>query len=66
MDNLSKYKVDKDRIRHIFKYMEYDALSERQEYLVIKYEEWFLKHHSLTQPQMETLEDIFKQAAENI
>ena len=31
-----------DRIKHIFKYMEYDALTEAQEKLVIDYEEFFL------------------------
>jgi len=59
-------RVTGDRIPHIFKYMEYDALSEGQHNLVIKYEEFYLKNKYLTTNQMEVLEDIFKQAAENI
>jgi hypothetical protein len=55
-----------DRIKHIFKYMEYDALTDAQHNLVIKYEEFYLRNKYLTEPQYDTLEDIFKQAAENI
>lgn len=53
-----------ERIKHIFKYLEYDAVNDAQHDLIISYEEQFNRKGHLTDPQIEVLEDIFKQAAE--
>lgn len=56
---------DKDeRIKHIFQFMEYGELSEKQLDLVISFEDYWKKRDFLTESQYEILEDIFKQAAE--
>lgn len=55
-----------DRIKHIFKYMEYDALTDAQHDLVVSFEDQFNRTGSLSDRQEEILEDIFRQAAENI
>jgi hypothetical protein len=56
--------MTEERIKHIFKYMEYGALSEAQENLIISFEKQFEERGSLSERQYEILEDIFKQAAE--
>jgi Na+/phosphate symporter len=54
----------RDRIEHIFKYMEYDHISDAQHDLVISFESQFKERGSLSDRQFEVLENIFKQAAE--
>ena len=54
----------KERIKHIFKFMEWDVLTDRQFELVESFEEQFNRSGSLSERQMEILEDIFKRAAE--
>jgi hypothetical protein len=54
----------KDRIEHIFKFMEYDQLTDAQHSLVESFEEQFERRGSLSDRQVEILEDIFERAAE--
>ncbi len=54
-----------ERIEHIFKYMEYEAINDAQHDLVIKYESFYDRNGYLSDAQLEVLESIFKQAAEN-
>jgi len=56
---------DLERIKHIFKFMEYDAITERQHALIISFEEQFERRGDLSERQMGILEDIFRRAAEN-
>jgi hypothetical protein len=56
--------MDDDRIEHIFNYMEWDHLTERQLEMIISFEKQFTQFRRLSPRQIETLEDIFKQAAE--
>jgi len=53
---------DKARAEHIFKFMEYDNLSDAQHDLIISFEEQFKRRGSLSERQMEILEDIFERA----
>lgn len=50
---------EKDRIEHIFKFMAYDNLSDAQHDLIISFEEQFKRRGSLSERQVEILEDIF-------
>lgn len=54
--------MDQARIEHIFKFMEYDALSDAQHDLVVSFETQFEKRGSLSERQSEILEDIFAKA----
>lgn len=58
--------MDKDKIKMMFKLMEYDYLSEKQHELIISFEEQFNRKGYLTEPQFYILEDIFKKAAESV
>ena len=53
-----------DRIEHIFKFMEYDQLTDAQHDLVMSFEEQFKNKDYLSERQIEILEDIFRKAAE--
>jgi hypothetical protein len=53
-----------ERIKHIFKYMEWNSLTESQHDLIVSFEDQFNRRGYLTDRQNEILEDIFKQAAE--
>ena len=55
---------DNDRIEHIFKFLEYDQLTDAQNSLVESFEEQFERRGSLSDRQVEILEDIFERAAE--
>lgn len=55
--------IDKERIKHIFRFIKFGALSEAQENLVINFEEQFLDRGRLSDRQVEILEDIFRRAA---
>jgi len=55
---------DNDRIEHIFKFLEYDQLTDAQHSLVESFEEQFERRGSLSDRQVEILEDIFERAAE--
>jgi len=55
---------DNDRIEHIFKFLEYDQLTDAQHSLVESFEEQFERSGSLSDRQVEILEDIFERAAE--
>ena len=52
-----------ERIEHIFKFMEYDYLTDAQMDLVVSFESQFENRGSLSDKQIEVLESIFKQAA---
>ena len=52
-----------ERIEHIFKYMEYDNLSDAQHDLIISFENQFQAKGHLSDKQYEILEDIFKRVA---
>lgn len=54
----------RDRIEHVFKFMEYDQLSDAQHSLVISFEQQFKRRGDLSPRQLEILEDIFRYAAE--
>lgn len=56
--------MDKDRIEHIFKFMEYDELTGAQHDLVISFERHFKRCGFLSERQFEILESIFARAAE--
>ena len=58
--------MDSDRIQHIFNFMEWDYLSDRQLDLIINLENQWKKHGGLSQAQFDMLEDIFARAAENV
>lgn len=58
--------MDKERIRHIFKFMEYDELTDSQMNLVVSFEKQFQRSGRLSDRQIEILEDIFQQAAEKV
>ncbi len=53
-----------ERIKHIFRFMNFDGLMEAQENLVISFEEQFLNRGTLSDRQLEILEDIYRRAAE--
>ena len=53
---------EKERIEHVFKFMEYDNLSDAQHDLVESFEEQFQRRGSLSERQVEILEDIFEKA----
>lgn len=55
--------IDKERIKHIFQFINLGALSKVQENLVISFEEQFLERNKLSERQIEILEDIFRKAA---
>jgi hypothetical protein len=55
---------DKERVEHIFKFMEYDILTDAQHDLIESFEKQFNQRGSLSDRQFEILEDIFKWAAE--
>jgi len=54
----------RDRAEHIFKFMEYDQLTDSQHDLILDFETQFERRGWLSDRQMDILEDIFKQAAE--
>ena len=58
--------MNDDRIKMMFKLMEYDYLTERQHNLIISFEKQFLRYGRLSELQLETLESIFEQAAEKV
>lgn len=58
--------MDKERIRHIFKFMEYDEITDSQMNLVVSFEKQFQRSGRLSDRQIEILEDIFQQAAEKV
>ncbi len=55
--------MDKEKVKMMFKLMEYDVLSEAQHDLVISFEKQFQSWGGLSGRQCEILEDIFKKAA---
>ena len=57
--------TQEDRILHIIQFMEYDVLSDNEHDWVVKFEDKFNKYGSLSEREMEILEDIFKRASEN-
>jgi hypothetical protein len=52
------------RIEHIFKYLDYEKLTDGQERLVISFHDQYLAKGYLSQRQEEVLEDIFRRANE--
>lgn len=54
----------RERVEHIFRFMEYDVLTQSQLNLIESYERQYMEGGYLTPRQMEVLESIFKQAAE--
>ena len=58
--------MHEDKIRMMFKLMEWDQLTDDQHKLVISYEKQFDEKGSLSVKQAETLESIFEQAASKI
>jgi hypothetical protein len=55
--------MDEDKIKMMFKLMEYDYLSEKQLDLVASFDRQFLKNGRLSEAQEEILADIFEKAA---
>ena len=53
-----------DRIEMMFKFMEYDNLTDNQHELIISFEEQYDNRGNLTDTQIDILSDIFKKAAE--
>lgn len=54
---------DKERIEHIFKFMAYVNLTDAQHDLIESFEKQFNQRGSLSERQLEILEDIFERAA---
>jgi hypothetical protein len=52
------------RIEHIFKFMEWDVLTDAQHDLIVSFENHYRLKGRLTKSQMEILEDIFDKANE--
>jgi hypothetical protein len=55
--------TDEARIEHIFKFMEWDNLTDAQHSLIESFEEQFERYGSLSERQIEILEDIFERSA---
>jgi len=55
--------MEREKIKMMFKLMEYDYLTDPQHDLVISFEEQFTNRGSLTARQFEILSDIFEKAA---
>jgi hypothetical protein len=55
--------TDEARIEHIFKFMEWDNLTDAQHSLIESFEEQFERSGSLSERQIEILEDIFERSA---
>lgn len=51
-----------ERIKHIFKFMEYDNLTDAQHDLIISFEKYFERWGKLSEKQIEILEGIFEKA----
>lgn len=58
--------MSKERIKHIFKFMEYDYLTDRQMSFVVSLEKYFKRNGYLKPAQLEALEDIFEKTAEKV
>jgi len=54
--------TDEARIEHIFKFMEWDNLTDAQHSLIESFEEQFERSGSLSERQIEILEDIFERS----
>lgn len=52
----------KERIKHLFKYMEYDYLTDKEHDLVVGFEAQFNKNGKLSERQLEILESINSRA----
>jgi hypothetical protein len=52
------------RIEHIFKFMEYDALTDWEDNFVANVETFYEDNNYLTGKQYDKLEEVFKRAAE--
>lgn len=57
--------VDEKRIEHIFKFLEYDSLSEKTHDLIISFENQWRKNGKLSERQIEVLEDIYRKTSSN-
>ena len=53
-----------ERIEMMFRWMDYDYLSDKQHDFIISLEKYYNKHGFLTVAQADALESIFRQAAE--
>jgi hypothetical protein len=53
-----------ERIEHIFKFMEYDNITDSEHDWVVRLEEWWEDEGYLTKKQVKILEDIFKRGNE--
>jgi hypothetical protein len=58
MQNLSQKQID--RIEHIFDFMEYDYITDKQHDLVLSYSNQFERRRWLSELQIDALEDIFQ------
>ena len=56
--------MDHDRIAHIFKYLEYDNLTEWEDDFILSVSEQYEQKQSLTDRQIEVLESVFRKAAD--
>ena len=54
----------RDRIEHIFEFMEYDFLTDGEEEIIISLENQYENKSQLSDAQIDLLESIFKRAAE--
>jgi len=58
--------MDNDKIQMMFNLMEYDYLTDAQHKLVVSFEEQFNSRGSLSEKQVEILQDIFDRASEKV
>ncbi len=58
--------TDPDKVKMMFKLMEYDYLSDGQENLIIKFEERFNRRGYLTEGEFDVLKNIFEDAASKV
>jgi len=55
---------EEDRIDMMFKFMEYEKLSDWEDGFVVSIEEQYENRGTMTRAQYEKLEEVFKRAAE--
>lgn len=58
--------TQRERIKHIFKFLEWDELTDRQFELVESFEKQFGRKGGLSDAQFAVLEEIFKEASEKV
>jgi hypothetical protein len=56
--------MEQDEVEMMFKYMEYEALTDWEDHFIADISDYFTVKHDLTEKQFEKLKEVFKRAAE--